>query len=380
MTTNNRFLKLFSSLQLTVVLLVLVMILVFWGTLAQVEQGLYIVQKHFFESWIVMLDTPLGFKVPVLPGGRTLGLLLLINLILAHSFRFKWSWKKVGIWLTHIGLILLLIGSGITSFFAVESQMAIQEGESKNYTASLDQVELAIVSPVNDTEDEIVSIPQSLISGGKEAAHAQLPFTLKILNYWPNAHLQMNTTGQKPLVNQGIGAQLSLTPLPYNTKSVAENAQTAVVEVMYNNQSMGTLLLSSKLGAPQSLLINGKSYTFFIRPKRYYLPYTVKLLDFKHDVYPGTTIPKNFSSQVQVQDGKGKTLTEYLIFMNNPLRYQGKTYYQASFGNNDTLSVFQVVENLGWTMPYISSLIMALGLLIQFGISLWAFASKRRAL
>jgi len=43
-----------------------------------------------------------------------------------------------------------------------------------------------------------------------------------------------------------------------------------------------------------------------------------------------------------------------LIFMNQPLRYAGKTFYQASFGKGDTLSVLQVVKNPGWLLPYIS--------------------------
>jgi hypothetical protein len=56
--------------------------------------------------------------------------------------------------------------------------------------------------------------------------------------------------------------------------------------------------------------------------------------------------------------------------MNQPLRYLGKTYYQASFGKGDTLSILQVVENPGWLLPYISCVLVTLGLLIHFGIVL----------
>ena len=33
---------------------------------------------------------------------------LLINLIAAHLRRFRWSWKTLGIQLTHLGLIIIL--------------------------------------------------------------------------------------------------------------------------------------------------------------------------------------------------------------------------------------------------------------------------------
>jgi hypothetical protein len=56
--------------------------------------------------------------------------------------------------------------------------------------------------------------------------------------------------------------------------------------------------------------------------------------------------------------------------MNQPLRYDGKAFYQSSFGKNDTLSILQVVENPGWLLPYLSTVLVTVGLLVHFGISL----------
>jgi hypothetical protein len=56
--------------------------------------------------------------------------------------------------------------------------------------------------------------------------------------------------------------------------------------------------------------------------------------------------------------------------MNQPLRYDGKAFYQASFGKQDTLTILQVVQNPGWLIPYISTVLVTLGLFIHFGISL----------
>ena len=64
--------------------------------------------------------------------------------------------------------------------------------------------------------------------------------------------------------------------------------------------------------------------------------------------------------------------------MNNPLRYAGLTFYQASFDNNDRTTILQVVRNPSWLLPYIACGVMSFGLLWQFAIHLFAFISKRR--
>ncbi len=56
--------------------------------------------------------------------------------------------------------------------------------------------------------------------------------------------------------------------------------------------------------------------------------------------------------------------------MNQPLRYDGKAFYQASFGKGDTLSILQVVQNPGWLLPYISCVLVAIGLIVHFSIAL----------
>ncbi len=59
---------------------------------------------------------------------------------------------------------------------------------------------------------------------------------------------------------------------------------------------------------------------------RYYKPYSIKLLAFNHDFYPGTDIPKNFSSRIHLTDPATGEDRDVLIYMNNPLRYHGETY------------------------------------------------------
>ena len=78
-----------------------------------------------------------------------------------------------------------------------------------------------------------------------------------------------------------------------------------------------------------------------------------------------TNIPKSYSSEVNlISDGISK---RKLIKMNEPLRYNGYTFYQSSFieGEINDISVLAVVKNYGRLFPYISSCIICLGLLIH---------------
>ena len=97
----NRLWKILTSLRLTAVLLALGILLVFVGTVAQADEGLYTAQSRYFKHWFVFGISFFGHHVPLpLPGGYLLGTALLINLLAAHIQRFQWTRKKIGIHLT----------------------------------------------------------------------------------------------------------------------------------------------------------------------------------------------------------------------------------------------------------------------------------------
>lgn len=87
--------KLLTSLRLTVTLLALGVAVVFFGTLAQTSDGLYVAQSRYFRSWFSTWSPhTVPWIIVPLPGGYLLGTLLLVNLISAHIQRFRFSWKN----------------------------------------------------------------------------------------------------------------------------------------------------------------------------------------------------------------------------------------------------------------------------------------------
>jgi hypothetical protein len=377
----DSFVKFFVSLQLTVVLLALSIVLIFAATLDQVHLGVWAVQEKYFRTFFVLWNVK-GFPVPVFPGGYFIGGLLLLNLITAHVCRFKLSWKKSGILLTHAGLILLLVGELLTGLWQEEFQMRLDEGQTRNYAESYRANELAIVNATDPNWDEVVAVPEKRLASGEPLQHAKLPFRVITRAYYPNATVQMRdqlTNAPAAPATRDIGARLALFPMAVTYKQDERNFPAAVIELVGPEGSLGTWLVSTMLIEPQTFDYAGNTWRLALRFKRNYQPYSLTLLKFSHDRYPGTDIPKNFSSKIHLRTADGGTDRDVLIYMNNPLRFAGRTFYQAGFDNNDRTTVLQVVRNPSWLLPYVACAMMGLGLVLQFGLHLLGFFAKRRA-
>jgi hypothetical protein len=364
----KKLLRPLASLQITIVLIVLLMGLVVACTLAQVHLGVFGAVKAYMRPFFVLWG-PEGasWKIPVAPGGALVGLLLLINLTAAMFVRLEPSWRKAGLWITHIGLILLFAGEFVAGGMQVESHMPIEIGQTMNYGEDLRHVELAAVDPggPDAKEDTVHVIAQRRLTPGSTVSDPAFPFTVKVLKYYTNSRVEQApaVAAQGP-ATAGAGLDVIATEIP-NAASEEQNTASLYAELSANGKSHGVWLLSTAL-LPQPLEVDGRRFELSLRLKRVYLPFTLTLKEFRHDVYPGTTIPKNFSSLVRLKDAERGEDRDVLIYMNNPLRYRGETFFQASFGKNDTLSILQVVNNPGWTIPYVACLLVALGLAWHF--------------
>lgn len=378
----RQFRDFFVSLKLTVVLLVLGMVLVFASTLDQVNLGIWAVQEKWFRTFFVLHRVG-DIPIPVFPGGYFIGGLLLLNLVFAHIYRFKRSWKKAGIELTHAGLILLLLGELFTGIWQEDFAMRLEPGKPKNYSESFRENELAIIDTTDAQTEDVVAIPESYLQRNRPVQHPKLPFRVVVQQYYPNSTLRQRsgaTNGTLPpqQATKGAGEHYSAIPLPMTYKQNERNLPAAVVELIGAEGSLGTWLVHPEL-LPQTFQHASRTYSVGVRFTRSYKPFTLTLIKFSHDRYAGTDIPKNFSSRIRLQTADGAEDREVLIYMNNPLRYGGLTFYQASFEqNNPDVTILQVVRNPSWLIPYIACTMMTLGLLVQFGIHLVAFINRRR--
>lgn len=425
--------KFLCSLRLTVVLLVLGIAVVFFGTLAQTSDGLYIAQARYFRSWFSTWTPHSGpsWVIVPLPGGYLLGTLLLANLLAAHIKRFQFTWNKVGIHLTHLGIITLLLGQLLTDMMARESRMSFAEGQARSYSEDFHTFELAFTTDAPDKpgfEDAVV-IPESKLKTVSEIRQAQLPFTVKIREYLPNSDPSFRApmmTNDPPQASEGIAQRFRFQSTPVTTKMDSKNIPSVVLELVDNGgKSLGTWVASGWIGdesmtqvaalglaksmmggggerpeemrrvremarqfmgilaVPQTVRVDGREFALTLRPTRYYEPYAIRLLKTTHEVYQGTKTPKDFRSRVKLEHPGGIGDREVEIFMNSPLRYSGLAFFQFQMGEDQFAavprgtSVLQVVKNPSWLTPYVGCIVVGIGMTWQFLYHLSKFLKKR---
>jgi ResB-like family len=376
----ERLIRFFASLRLTVVLLALGLVLVFAGTFGEVERGLYQAQNEFFRSFLVYW-TPAGgsWRIPVFPGGYLIGGMLLINLVTAHFMRFRFTPGKIGIWMVHSGLILLLLGQLLTDILSVESTMHLREGEVRNYSESERVAELAVIDSTEPGSEKVVAIPERVLMRRQEISDQEMPFKVKVNHFYANSTVSNRSadSSEPPAATRDIGARATVKEVPRVTAMDRRDVPSAVVEIDTPQGPLGTWLVSEYIEQPQTFTWNNRTYQLVLRPQRHYKPFSIQLLNFTHKIYPGTDIPKAFSSRILLSRPDTGEKREVLIYMNNPLRYNGETYYQASFDTDDHGSVFQVVRNPSWLTPYFSCALVGVGLVVQFMIHLVPFVRRR---
>ncbi len=481
-----------ASLRLTVTVLCASIILVFIGTIAQVDEGLYQAQERFFKQWLVFEPTVFGHRFPFpIPGGYLLGTVLVINLVAAHSLRFTWSWRKWGIHLAHLGIVVLILGQLMTDMLSRETYLSLREGESKRYSEMHRAHELVFHRAAVE-DDAFVLLSGEGLSPGRRIVPAGLPFEIRIIDYhvhseiftrsevvetgarvsaalasvearlatragmkaqaevaqgsrarldiWrsslsavgatdtddpPGALQRLDADKLEPLrrelirrlkadmleafrrqgdvsrlvadraerdepvtgdawpaaTDHGDGARAIVVPLPETRELNARNIPAVTVEVIRDGRSFGTWLLSPWLEA-QEIEVDGAAWKAAFRNQRVEHPFEVHLLRTTHEVYRGSDIPRNFQSRIRLHHpGKGET-REVDISMNEPLRYEGLTFYQYQMGRDELddnlgTSIFLVVRNPAWIAPYLGCILVAAGLSGHFLLHLFGFIGKR---
>ena len=384
-------LKPIASLRLTVALFAACLVVVFCGTLAQRDHGIQIVVQQYFRStlvWIpfrhlIFVSVPGSFPFP---GGWLLGTLLLFNLVAAHITRFRFTGQRSGILLMHSGVLLLLLGELVTGLFSVEARMDILEGSSSNFVYLPSNVELAIVGPETGGRNSAVVIPKRLLKPGERISHADLPFDLIVDKYYPNSRLVNPGIGNPQPQTHAQWASATPVALPEVTGADPEqqiDAPSALVTFLKKGsddvlakQTLSVWLERVTPPIVRHFSYAGKPYDISLRFKRVYKPYTIHLSDFHHEKYLGTSLPKDFKSDVRLVDPSRHEDRQLAIWMNHPLRHAGETFYQADFRPDNQGTVLQVVRNPGWLMPYVACTLVAVGMLIHFGLAIERFLRR----
>ena len=322
-----------------------------------------------------------------------------VILLLGSMLLFE---KRGGIALLHFGVALLMISELQVGLVAKETNLSLTEGEVASYARDIRVRELAIISRLSDGRDDVVVVPEKLlVSAAPEekspnaAAQADvtadqkielpdLPFDIAVRRFYRNSELRALTPADSRL-DDGLGSFAAVKPMPPVTGMDDTMDQSSVLIDLVDRQSgsvLKSMLISQNVSELNSTLaekatIDEKDYYFYLRFQRNYKPYSVKLLDVSRTTYVGSSTPRDFRSSIEItQDNRTERFT---LWMNNPLRYRGETFYQSNYltlPSGQEASTLSVVRNSGWMLPYIACMVVAFGMFAQFGQTLMRFLGR----
>ncbi len=363
-----------SSMALAIVVLSFLMLLTVIGTLEQTTTSLYEVQRRYFESMFVVHHVG---PVPVpLPGVYLLLVVLTVNLLLGGIIRIRKDKTTWGILVTHLGILVMLVGSAIEYTASQKGHATVLEGTSVSEFRSYYDWEIAIAERGTGGVTEHV-IPGERFASLKPGARATftsaaLPFDLVVTRFLPNC---------EPRESDDPGAVdgVALVLLRREKEAERDDAGVRVTVVPKDGTAPVEGLLWSRQRFPMPVTAGGRKFTLDLDHRRWQLPFTIRLDDFRQDLHPGTGMAKAFESDVtKLQDG---TSQQARISMNAPLRQNGYTLYQSGFieptegGMGGSAgdgtggrwwSTFSVVRNPADRVPLWSCVVITAGLLLHF--------------
>ncbi len=445
----KKFIKLFSSLKLAVVILIALAVLIAAGTIVESRYNAFAASKLVYNTWMMY----------VVMGA------LSITLIAVMVDRWPWKKRHIPFILAHIGILILLLGGLLTSKYGLDGTMRFGIGQSNRfvtvpatdvqiwssfdgdrYTKVLEkEVDFFIQHPkehpltlelpegtfqINDYKPYVIP-SRKILPSQSERTGAAVRF--QISNDRVNTSEWLVQTKPNTEASQAMGlARFSLGKIPPHppAENVLYMEAAGGDQIRYlltyrdtaKKSKSGTLkegesFVTEWMGLKFQLLryfehaeesfdfktldrptdmstsaiqlaFQGKTYWVQLNDvfkiftpggvyiitygnKRIDLEFNLELLKFEIGRDPGTVKAASYQSLVRTPDG-----VETMISMNEPLKYKGLTFYQASFqdGPDGTpvASILSVNQDPGRWLKYLGSLILSLGVV-------WLFYNKRKA-
>ncbi|MEM9367959.1 MAG: cytochrome c biogenesis protein ResB, partial [Planctomycetota bacterium] len=326
--------------------------------------------------------------------GLGAGVILLVGCQLAFG-------KQGGNVLLHLGVGLLMVGQFAFGDRQLEQRLSLVEGASTNTFVNLDKVELQIIRSVDEAQ-EVIAVPASRLSAAAASEAAirddQLPFAIRVHSYFPNSGLaEVKESEAENPATDGMGTEIvAVQREPTGGAKSEINLPSAYLELIdiESDKPIGTYLVSQLLNDREMLVpgdttkdlmdtiqVADSEFQLGLRMHREVKPYWVHLEDVRRVNYSGTDTPRDYSSFIRIVDPETGEDRRERVWMNNPLRYRGETFYQSNYTplpGGKELTGIQVVRNSGWLIPYVACSITGLGMLVHFWGTLTRFIARRR--
>jgi ABC-type transport system involved in cytochrome c biogenesis permease subunit len=308
--------------------------------------------------------------------------------ILAASFLLFRS--RAGIIALHLGIVLLMVSELQVGMFGEEHQLILLEGQTTDFMRDIREQELAIIDTEIDdqSKQQVWVVPGHLLrraaNNGSLVDDERLPFKFGVPRYLTNSVIRPAQPEDDNPADAGLGAAaFAEEKTPVDGIGNGRDVASIYVTVVPDGDEAATYLVSQEMGEfrgrfAERITVGDRSYDLYLRTKRTYLPWSVKLNDVSRTNYIGTSTPKDYRSEFAIVESDGQA-REFTTWMNNPVRFSGQTFYQQGYEvtpSGTEMTTLQVVRNTGWMLPYVGCMVVAFGMFAQFGQGLARFLTR----
>ena len=396
----------FSGYLLAVILLTFLLALTYFGTMAQVELGLYEASEKYFESFF-LTEKILGVPV-LLPGVYLVSALLFLNLLLGAIVRARKSWRRPGMLIAHGGILYILLAGFVAFHYTKEGNMLLYEPNGSDKRHQSDEIynltnwSIEIIKYNSDGKPEFIHVIGSDQLGGawKEGAtrtyvNGDIPFEVKVSGYLRNiangkgqlagllSEKRAKDKGVRVLEGYGVEAVPTNKNMEFNLPAAYIDIYSRVkgAQNKFDSKSSSSALLigSGPLSPrPFTFEIGDDRWSVDLTRQRYTLPFAIELEKFQKEDHPGTMRAREYSSDViKIDTGR-----KVHISMNKPMRDAGFTLYQASWGpegarpGDRLYTSLAVSYNPADQWPKYGTYVIAIGMTIHFVQKLFSYLKR----
>jgi cytochrome c-type biogenesis protein CcsB len=146
-----------------------------------------------------------------------------------------------------------------------------------------------------------------------------------------------------------------------------ENSSLSILELAVNvgDEQKNVFVEGGKgfVTSPTTFTLGDLNFTLGFGAKYIQLPFSIALVDFELDRYPGSMSPASYASEVILEDPANNLREEHRIYMNHVLDYKGFRFFQSSYDKDELGTVLSVNhDRLGTVITYLGYLLMAIGM------------------
>jgi hypothetical protein len=338
---GGRLFRFLASLRLSVVVMVTIGSICAYATFYEMRQGTPAVQRDIYgTAWFAFLLGLLG-----------------LNVLASLLGRWPWSKHQVGFVAAHVGILLVLVGSLVSLYRGLDSNMALYEGETSDRVSLLEPALQAYVRGLGVSATFPVRFETQPPRPGREARFV-VPgsdVVLVALDYAPHVELTEEATASGP--------RRAITP---RTPPAREARRQPAVLLQLEGRAAKSEPTWVLWGERTEIALGGEQASVAFRPPELALPFSVTLVRFNNESYPGSRMAATYESTVRIDDPELGSF-ETLVSMNRPLHHRGYIFFQSSFvEGRPMISIFSVARAPGLPLVYLGTALIGAGILWMF--------------